>query len=157
MINWSARYTIFTDGSALRNSQTSSAGWACWFPWEKVLRSKHIIGTNNQAELEAIRYALWWFSVRYVKLEIPDNTVYLVTDSEYSINVITGKSTARTNQAKIQAIRMLLDELAQKNRTVKFIHCKSHTNKKDYLSFNNAIVDKEARRRAANEDSDNSG
>ena len=54
------RLDIYTDGSALKNSQESPAGAAFYIPSMRILRSKSFIGTNNIAELIAIDYALWY-------------------------------------------------------------------------------------------------
>lgn len=147
-LDYSKLFTIFTDGSALSNAKDAPAGWACFFPWHKVLRSKSMTGTNNQAELEAIRYALWWFSIKYISIPIPNNTVYVFSDSEYAINSVEGRYKGKLNTAKIKAIQMLIEELKQKSRRVEFIHCRAHTGGTDFISINNAIVDSEARRQA---------
>ena len=39
----------FTDGSALKNSQTAPAGWAFYVPKFRYLKSNSMIGTNNKA------------------------------------------------------------------------------------------------------------
>lgn len=147
-LDYSKVFTIFTDGSALSNAKDAPAGWACFFPWQKVLRSKSMTGTNNQAELEAIRYALWWFSIKYISVPIPNNTVYVFSDSEYAINSVEGKYKGKLNVAKIKAIQMLIEELKQKSKHVEFVHCRAHTGSNDFISINNAIVDHEARRQA---------
>ena len=90
--DYSQKFTIFTDGSALNNKASAPAGSAVYIPSMKRLWSKSMLATNNQAELEAIRYALWWFKENAQQIgNIPDNTLYLFTDSAYSMNAISGK------------------------------------------------------------------
>ena len=149
LIDYSTKFTIFTDGSALGNSKNAPAGWACYFPQQKVLRSKSMIGTNNQAELEAISYALWWFTIKYASLKIPDNIVYLFSDSEYAIKSINGEYNGKLNTSKIMNIRQLIEGIKRKSLFVRLIHCDAHTGKNDFISVNNAIVDHEARQKAA--------
>ena len=148
-MDYSSKFTIFTDGSALNNKAEAPAGMALYIPSRKLLMSKSMISTNNQAELEAVRYALWYFTERFINLRIPDNTLYIFTDSEYSINAITGKwKNLKENLAKINVCRGLIRRIDEKGKKTVFIHVKAHTGKKDFVSLNNDIVDQEARRRA---------
>lgn len=147
-IDYSTKFTIFTDGSALNNSQQAPAGMAVYIPSRKILLSKGMIATNNQAELEAIRYALWYFTKRFMNAVIPDKKVYLFTDSEYSMNVIQGKVKAKVNGNKIYVCQQLVKEIENKGLKVVFQHVMAHTKRKDFISVNNDIVDQEARRRA---------
>ena len=149
--DYSSKFTIFTDGRALNNKAEAPAGMALYIPSKKILISKSMISTNNQAELEAIRFALWFFKERIPNNEsIPDNILYIFTDSAYSINAITGKwKKLKENLAKINVCKMLIRQI-EEERGVKviFIHVKAHTGKKDFVSLNNNIVDQEARRKA---------
>ena len=149
MTDYSTKFTMFTDGSAINNKAEAPAGMALYIPSRKMLLSKAMISTNNQAELEAIRYALWYFTKRFIDQRLPDNTLYIFTDSEYAINTITGKWTKiKENLAKIKVCRMLMSQIDKKGKKIVFIHVKAHTKKKDFISLNNDIVDQEARRRA---------
>ena len=146
--DYSTKFTMFTDGSALDNQQEAPAGMAVYFPKRKILLSKSMVATNNQAELEAIRYGLWYFIQRFINLPIPDKTLYIFSDSEYSINAITGKWKTKVNVPKIKVCQGLVKTIENKGLKVAFIHAKAHTKKKDFVSLNNDIVDQEARRRA---------
>lgn len=144
MTDYSTKFTVFTDGSALNNKKDAPAGCAIYFPTKKHLIAKGMIGTNNQAELEAMRYCLWYFTQKYIDIDIPDNTLYVFSDSEYTINSITGKYNGSANKEKIEICKKLIKEIEQK-RKIKFIHVYAHTNGKDFISINNEIVDFAAR------------
>ena len=149
-VDYSTKFTIFTDGSALNNKAEAPAGMAFFVPSKKILISKSMIATNNQAELEAIRYALWWFKEKLTDEVVPDNTLFVFSDSAYSINAITGKwKKLKENVKKINVCKMLIKQI-EETRGVKtvFIHVKAHTRKKDFVSLNNDIVDHEARKKA---------
>ena len=143
-VDYSSKFTVFTDGSALSNKKDAPAGWAIYFPTKKNLIAKGMIGTNNQAELEAMRYCLWYFIQKYIDFDIPDNTLYVFSDSEYTINSITGKYNGSANKEKIAICKKLIKEIEQK-RKIEFIHAYAHTNGKDFISTNNEIVDFAAR------------
>lgn len=147
-IDYETKFTMFTDGSALNNGAEAAAGMAVYIPSRKILLSKPMIATNNQAELEAMRYGLWYFTQRFMTLTIPDKIVYIFTDSEYVINTLSNKWKAKENLPKIKVCRMLVKQIEEKGLKVEFIHVKAHTKKKDFISLNNDIVDQEARRRA---------
>ena len=59
----------FTDGSALNNNKDAPAGWAFYIPKLKQLRYDSMIGTNNQAELEARYQVLIRDFIHSVKTE----------------------------------------------------------------------------------------
>lgn len=169
-------FNIFTDGSALDNSQNSYAGYAVYMPKLNKLFSKSIIGTNNQAELEAIRFSLWYILKQFKLLENPDtekskflrssklqsrfklhknikklilnNTIFIYSDSKYSIQMLTTNAKAKKNEDKINSCKELLEELNSYDITVKFIHVRAHTKQTDYISKCNDIVDKAAREKA---------
>lgn len=147
-VDYSKKFTVFTDGSALNNKKDAPAGFAFYFPTTKTLISKGLIGTNNQAELEAMRYCLWYFIQKYIDVDIPDNTLYVFSDSEYVINAITGKHNGKANKEKIEICKKLIREIMEKERKVEFIHVFAHTNGKDFISINNEIVDFAARKEA---------
>lgn len=141
------KFTVFTDGSALNNKQDAPAGYAIYFPSYKKLISNGMRGTNNQAELEAMRYALWYYLNRYINQDIPNNTLYIFSDSEYTINAVSGKNRVKANFPKIEVCKKLIEEI-KKRRKIKFIHVMAHTNNKDFVSINNNIVDCAARNEA---------
>ena len=142
------KFTVFTDGSALNNKSEAPAGWAVYIPRVKKLLSKPMIGTNNQAELEAMRYALWFIKMHLPEYKIEDKMIYVFSDSEYVINTLNNKWKAKENLAKIKVCRMLVQDMVENGYNIEFIHAKAHTKKKDFISLNNDIVDQEARRRA---------
>lgn len=147
-IDYSNKFSAFTDGSALNNKKDSFAGFAFYFPTTKTLISKGMIGTNNQAELEAMLQCLMFFTQNYINNDIPDNTLYIFSDSKYVIKSITGEYKGRLNLNKIEMCKMLIKEIEEKKINVKLIHVFAHTNKKDFISINNAIVDYTAREEA---------
>lgn len=132
----------FTDGSALNNNKDAPAGWAFYIPKLKQLRYDSMIGTNNQAELEAIRQLL--LHLNSFKDELFSN-ILIYSDSEYSINAITGKNNVRANAEVIKEIQNLRNSLKKK---VGFKHVDAHTGKQDFVSRCNDIVDKAAVRAA---------
>lgn len=147
-MDYESKFTVFTDGSALNNKANAPAGWAVYIPSVKRLLSKSMIGTNNQAELEAMRYALWFIGRHLNDFDVVDKIVYIFSDSEYVINSLTGKWKINENLAKIRACQTLMKKLTDEGYKVEFIHAKAHTKKKDFISLNNDIVDQEARRKA---------
>ena len=147
-VDYSKKFTVFTDGSALNNKKDAPAGFAFYFPTTKTLISKGLIGTNNQAELEAMRYCLWYFIQKYIEKDIPDNTLYVFSDSEYVINAITGKNKVNVNKEKIEICKKLIREITEKGKKLEFIHVFAHTKGKDFISINNEIVDFAARNEA---------
>lgn len=147
-IDYTNKFTAFTDGSALRNSKDSPAGFAVYYPTTKVLISKGLMGTNNQAELEAMRYCLWYFIKKYITDELPDNTLYIFSDSKYVINSVTGKYNGKLNKEKIEICKKMIREISNKGIKIEFIHVYAHTHGKDFISVNNEIVDVAARNMA---------
>ena len=139
-------FCIFTDGSALGNKKDAPAGAAFYIPSMKKLISKSMYGTNNQAELEAIRYAIWYFKENLMKKV--KGVVDIYTDSAYSMNVLTEKWKSKANGEKIELIKNWLKELEIQGVHINFIHVEAHTKRTDFISINNDIVDKEARRMA---------
>lgn len=141
---------IFTDGSSLKNSKTSHGGWACLFVFDEkeikpILRSSYLQGTNNLNELTAISYAFWYSLNR---LNLKNEKIEIISDSEYSINVVTGKYKARANLNLIKKIQSMMNELNKLGCEINFKHIEAHTGKSDLDYKYNDIVDKEARRQA---------
>ena len=149
-IDYSKELAIFTDGSALGNQKNAPAGCAVYIPCNKTLISRGIIGTNNQAELEAIRYGLWFMKnhVEEFKEIIQNSNIYFLSDSEYSINAITGKNKVKMNENKIMACKILVRDIEKHGYKINFVHVMAHTGKTDFISYNNNIVDIAAKKRA---------
>lgn len=142
-------FCVFTDGSAINNSQTAAAGWATYFTVPNRLYAKSLIGTNNVAELTAIGFALW-FSIKQYNwfkplLETRNNTIYIFTDSEYSIGAIDKNNKVNANGDLIMKCKRYIADLKTMGISVKFIHVRAHTGKTDWISENNKIVDEAAR------------
>lgn len=125
----SSTIEIYTDGSALANSKTSFAGAAFYVPSTKTLRAKGLLGTNNIAELSAIDYALWY------SIQQKYTSVIIYSDSQYAINVVTGKYKATANEKLITRIKTKMEQL-----TVSFRKVAGHKGIEE-----NEIVDKAAR------------
>lgn len=132
---------IFTDGSALKNSKDSNAGWCYYLPKEGVIRSGFMIGTNNQAELQAIYEAFLYLSNKEIVTEI----VNLYSDSNYALNAISGKNKSKLNVKIIMSIKELIKELGY---TINLKHIDAHSKTNDYYHDANNRCDKEARHRA---------
>lgn len=146
-IDYSNKFTAFTDGSSLNNNKNAAAGFAVYFPSTKILIAKSMRGTNNQAELEAMRYCLWYISEKCKDIEIPDNTIHIFSDSEYVINAVTGKHKSKANVEKINICKMLISKLKEKY-LIEFHHVFAHTKGTDFMSKYNALVDHAAREKA---------
>lgn len=127
-----SRLDIYTDGSALRNSQESPAGAAFYIPSMNILRSKSFIGTNNMAELIAMDYALWYC------IENKLNNILIHSDSQYSINAVTGTNKAKANTKLIERIQLKLQQI-----DTHFEYVRGHKG-----IVENEIVDKAARKAA---------
>ena len=85
---------------------------------------------------------------KYIENDIPDNTLYVFSDSEYVINAITGKNKVNANKEKIEICKKLIREITEKGKKLEFIHVFAHTKGKDFISINNEIVDFAARNEA---------
>ena len=154
--DYSRRFTIFTDGSALSNSKHAPAGWAIYVPLTKKSFSKGLFGTNNVAELKALSCALWHVNTAYESTLKPifdacdiKDTVYIISDSEYGLKAVSGVNKAKANADLIQYCKELIDSIQrQLSIRVVFHHVNSHTGGEDFMSVNNDIVDKLARSKA---------
>ena len=128
----------FTDGAAKGNNKDAYAGWAFFIPKFKLIRSGSMYGTNNQAELEAIKELLLY--LHKIKDKLFSN-ICIFSDSKYSINAITGENNVNRNKELIKEIQDLRSNLGKK---VAFEYVKAHTNNNDYVSKCNSVVDKAA-------------
>lgn len=133
---------IFTDGSALKNQSNAPAGWAFYIPSIDYLHAEGMYGTNNQAELTAIYKAICYV------MNMKQKEVLIYSDSQYSIDVITGAKKASKNKELIKDIQLLISNLKEAEMNIKFKHIDAHTGKKDYISISNDKVDKAARDKA---------
>lgn len=149
-MNYSEELTIFTDGSALNNSKESPAGYAFYIPCIKHLKTEGLFCTNNQAELNACKFALYYVYKHLSTLNkfIKNNNIYFITDSKYCINSLTNKYKNKLNIELIEECKQSINNIQKNNYNVLFVHVEAHTNKNDFLSYNNNIVDQAARESA---------
>lgn len=133
---------VFTDGSAINNSQNSPTGSAVYMPKYEFLVSMSEFGTNNTAELHAIQYALYLLKKNFEYFK--PNTVNIMSDSIYAINVVTGAFKAKANKEFIAKCQKYIKFLEEQDVTVNFKWVHAHTGKTDYESKCNAVVDKAA-------------
>jgi ribonuclease HI len=149
---------IFTDGSYVK--ATKACGYGVLFPnkeYENISKPFTIAPkTNQRAELYAIYKGIKTV-YKNVKNEDKVNEVtniIVYTDSEYSIKSLTiwiktwkknnwkattGKDVL--NQDLIVKLDKLIEKFKAKYGSIKFVHVRSHTGKKDYESINNDLVD----------------
>lgn len=138
--------TIYTDGACKNNGKKNaiaSIGVYC----ENVYNiSEKIEGrqTNQRAELYAILKAL-----ELTKID-DYSTVYIYTDSLYSINCITkwvygwinnGWLDKKKKPVKNKDIIQPIHHIYKKYSNIRFIHIEAHTNKTDIHSLGNAKAD----------------
>ena len=144
---------IYTDGSALKNSVDAPAGYAFYISDFKYLQSHGMIGTNNQAELTAILKSLWYVAnIRKIK----DENILIISDSKYSINILTDQWKATINVELVEKIKNLMLFLKNNNCKIIFKHINSHLKPDQYdlKTFTiddykfNSLVDKEANKKA---------
>lgn len=141
---------VFTDGSCMCKRITPKAGYGVYFPNEELKNvSRPFIWkpiTSQRAELYAIYTAL---KLVFTKLEV--NTVTIYTDSKYSINSLTDwvhkwikngwKGENKKPIKNKDIIERIYNIMSYYKDKIKFVHVKSHTNKKDFNSIGNQIAD----------------
>jgi ribonuclease HI len=138
----SKKVVIFTDGSAINNTKNAPGGSAVLIVNRSLLLACSKFGTNNERELDAIRYALRMIFVNYKQFNC--SSIVLYSDSEYSIKAITGEYKAKANLELIKKARLYIEELKKLSVEVTFVHVRAHTRNDDDPSFFNSIVDKTA-------------
>lgn len=142
---------IFTDGSCTHNGREYAIGGiGVYFPngeYPNISKQfSHPPISNQRAELYAIYKAVKKFIHEIDKYH--EITIY--TDSQYSINCLTkwcnkwDKNGWKTlnKPVKNQDIIRPIIRMIKPYSKIKFVHVGSHTNKKDYLSICNDVVDK---------------
>ena len=125
----------FTDGAAKNNNKNASAGWAFYIPKYNIRQSGNIRGTNNQAELTAIKELLIF--INQDKRFKEYTQILLFTDSKYCINVLTGGKYLKN----IELINNIFELQKKVNKQIKFTHVNAHTGNNDWISKCNEIVD----------------
>lgn len=113
----------YTDGSGTRAHLPCGAGVVLYDGDEVVLEaSRHLgLGTNNHAELSAIRLALWATTFE----PFAARALLIRSDSEYAIRMSTGRlplDPERPNARLIHIIRRLMAR-----RSVSFQHVNGHS------------------------------
>jgi ribonuclease HI len=93
---------VYTDGATSGNPGPSGLGVILrWGPYHREIRQFLGQGTNNIAELTAIKVGLEAVKNRALPVRV-------YTDSQYSIGVLEGSYKAKANQALIEEIRALM-------------------------------------------------
>ena len=146
---------IFTDGSYVK--ATHACGYGVLFPnkeYENISKPFTIEPlTNQRAELYAIYKGIKTV-YKGVKLNDEKCNIIIYTDSEYSIKSLTvwiknwkknnwkattGKDVL--NQDLIIKLDTMIEKFKAKYGSIKFVHVRSHTGKRDWESINNDLVD----------------
>lgn len=146
---------IYTDGSATNNADKSKRKAGCAFLVTKGDEYVYLSGyylkddTNNRAELKAIYYAYCWIRHRLDIIE--DNKITVISDSKYSINILTKVNKPKINNDIIEEIFKVEEALVNGGIEIKYRHIEAHTKKKDKHYVCNDIVDKTARECATTE------
>jgi ribonuclease HI len=130
---------IYTDGSTIANGQRGAkSGYGVFFAKENLMDknlSRRVPRlekqTNNVAELMAIHEAI------HIGKDLPGRPfLKIYSDSNYAIDVVTGKKNASKNTELIDGIKALL-----RITRVDFTHVYAHTSKQDIHSIGNDIAD----------------
>ena len=148
---------VFTDGACKGNGKKGAvASYAAWYPEHPDWSFAHLIPdsetqTNQRGELKGIYEGV---KVAYEKCGAPSEyDLEIYTDSMYAKNCLTTwlpgwlRNEWKTSEGKPVIHRDIIEEastLLPKFKSYKLVHVKAHTNAKDELSKNNAIVDKMA-------------
>ncbi len=147
---------IFTDGGAKNNGKVNcNAAWAVFFADNDSRNESGPIlvdPSNQKAELFAIHKAL-------TKVPVDEKyDIYIVTDSQYSIDCLTkwykawqknGWKTAKKENVKHSVIIKDSLEILNNNKNIKFLHVNSHqvppadqTSPEYAIWYGNYMVDK---------------
>ena len=138
--------TIYTDGACKNNGKKNAIAGIGVYSENVYNISEKIEGrqTNQRAELYAILKAL-----ELTKID-DYSTVYIYTDSLYSINCITkwiygwinnGWLDKKKKPVKNKNIIQPIYNIYKKYSNIRFIHIEAHTNKTDIHSLGNAKAD----------------
>lgn len=107
---------IYTDGASSGNPGPAGIGVLFRYKKHEKEISRYIgLGTNNIAELEAIKTAL-------LELKNTDLPVRIYTDSKYAYGLLAMGWKARKNQELVRSIKQLI----LKFRDLKFVKIKGH-------------------------------
>ena len=112
---------LYTDGSCEPNPGFMGIGILLKYKnYERRISRYTGEGTNNIAELEAIKQGL-------LELKAKDKPVTVYTDSQYSIGVLVGGWTAHKNTELVTSVRNLIKEF----KTINFVKVKAHDTNPD--------------------------
>ena len=143
---------VFTDGSSIGNSAGSHAGWCFYLPDYKIRCSAYIVGTNNIAELTAIKQAFSFLrDTKKRGVDLVYDIINMYTDSKYCIGAIVGKNKVNANKELIAKIKTMIDEIKNMGKQIFIHHIDAHTGENDYFHKANDVCDKEAKRQAKTE------
>lgn len=112
---------VFTDGASSGNPGSSGIGVLLRYGAHEKEISRHIgHGTNNIAELEAIRAGL-------LEIKKPDLPVRVYTDSSYALGLLSKGWKPTKNKELVEAIKQLM----QNFKNIKLVKVKGHSGIKD--------------------------
>ena len=117
--------SVYTDGSCSPNPGHMGVGMVIRYRDKQIQTSKYLgFGTNNQAELLAIKGALKVIRLLHRRdICESDEQVIVFTDSAYCIGVLKQESVPKKNVELIVSIKLLLKELVN----VRFSKVKAHS------------------------------
>ena len=105
--------------------------WFCYYlPNENIIRSEFMVGTSDQAELQALYK------------EIVSETINIYSDNEYALNAVSERK--KRSKRKINLIELLKNDRS----TINFIHIDAYSKSVDYYHSANNRCDREAKERA---------
>jgi len=145
------RLFIFTDGSVCGNGTSRAyGGIGIFFPDGDAPNVSEpfldYVVTNQRTELYAIFFAIGVI----IKIIKHFDEIIIYSDSEYSINSLTKwapkwsrmkwKTSSGTQVQNLDLIKPIY-KILQIYPQIKFVHVRSHTKQKDYLSLCNDTVD----------------
>lgn len=147
--------TAFTDGSCIRkNNNVIYCGYGIYFPNNEIKnvgrKFKYNPLTNQRAELYAIYKCL-----KLINKTKKYKKVTLYSDSLYSIKCLTEwyvkwekNNWMRNRREQVKNFDIIMKILKLKKKfDIKFVHVRSHTNKKDFNSLGNNIADTLAKKK----------
>ena len=97
--------------------------WFCYYlPNENIIRSEFMVGTSDQAELQALYEAFLFLSYK----EIVSETINIYSDNEYALNAVSERK--KRSKRKINLIELLKNDRS----TINFIHIDAYSKSVDY-------------------------
>jgi len=125
------KVTVYTDGGSRGNPGPSAAGVLILNDKDQVIKKySHFLGdglTNNQAEYEAVIFALRKLKLLFGKKKAKDMKVEVRTDSEFLVNQLKGKY--KIIDSKIKPLFINVWNLKIDFKEVLFVHILREKNK----------------------------